>query len=233
MDGYSSATNAENRSKTVTTYNYCEQTTRTYYTVSYVSASSGAKTYQYEFQILDLDPADLVQPAKIVTSSKDYFNRSTATDYNNYIAEKNRFAVYKTGNTGSLDVEQTTAYTFSRSALGSTNFTFAVGSLYLQSGIYRSNITVNYKNGTGVTAYTSSNSNIKDPLFFVPIKFNVVFADKADCVRDTAANSSKYSNALVLDPQTKEVWEHRNINYKWSTNKNLSGWTWTGEYEDR
>ena len=138
-----------------------------------------------------------------------------------------------TGNSGSREVEPTTAYTFSRSALGSSNFTFGVGGLFLQSGIYRSTITINYKNGTGVTPYTSSNSNITDPLFFVPIKFDIKYAAKDDCVRDTVNHASRYTDAIVTDPRTEEVWEHRNINYKWSTNKNLSGWTWTGEYEDR
>ena len=232
-DGYSSASNAENRKSTVTTYNYCEQTTRTYYSSSYVSANSGAKTYQYEFQILDLDPSDLVQGAKIVTSSKSYFNLSSYADYNNYKAEKNRFAVYMTGNTGAYDTSLPSASVFNRSSLGSSNFTFGIGSLYLQSGIYRTNITINFKNGTGVSSYTSSNTSINDPLFFVPVKFDVVFADKSDCVRDTAANSSNYSNALVLDPQTQDVWEHRTVTYKWSTSKTLSGWTYTGEYEDR
>jgi uncharacterized repeat protein (TIGR02543 family) len=232
-DGYSSENCAENKKTTVTTYNYCKITEKTYYTTSYVKESSKANTYTYELQLLDLDSNKIVQSSiGVDSSSKSYFSNSY-TDYTAYQKQQAQQAIYITGNAGASNSDTSNVSTFKASSLNSSNFTFNVSGIRLVDGIYRTTITVNYKNHNGVTPYTSSNQLVTEPIFFVPLKFNVSFAYSSDCVRDTASNKSKYTNYSVSDAEVSTIWQHRIPTYRWSLTKTLSGYTYTGEYEDR
>ena len=136
-----------------------------------------------------------------------------------------------TNNDKENNAEMTSPSAMKNSALKSNNFTYSVSSIYLLSNRYRTQITINYKNHSGVTPYYASNLGFY--IYDVPIKFNVEYANKNDCTRDTAENSSKYNGYIKTDPQTKTYWEHRLKEYTWSTSKSISGWTYTGIYEDR
>ena len=228
-DGYSNADGAENRSTTKTTYNYCKLTEKTYYTDSYVSTTDNyPMTYNYELQILDIDPNDIVDGSIDLVSSS-YFSSST-TDYQAYLDQRDRFLAM-TGNTGEYDSEMSSASAMRNAALKSNNFTFRLSDIYLSGDYYRTRVTINYRNHSGVSPYYSNNLGFY--IYSVPVKFVVEYADKSDCVRDTAENSSKYPGYIKTDPQKETTWEHRIPEYKWTTNRTESGWTYTGVYEDR
>ena len=184
--------------------------------------------YNYELQILDLDPDDVVDNSIDLVSSS-YFS-SGLTDYNNYLDQRDRFLAM-TGNTGAYDAVINSASTMRNSALKSSNFIYRISDIYLSGGLYRAEVNVNYRNNSGVNAYYAS--NLGKSIYPVPIKFVIEYADANNCVRDTAENSSKYSGYYKTDPQTETTWEHRIPEYKWTTNRTESGWTYTGVYEDR
>ena len=228
-DGYSNVEGAQNESTTKTTYNYCKLTNKTYYTDSYVSKTdSYPYTYNYELQILDIDPNDIVSGSIDLVSSS-YFS-SGLTDYQAYLDQRDRFLAM-TGNTGEYDAEVSSASTMRNGALKSNNFTYRLSDIYLSGGYYRTRVTINYRNPNGVNPYYASNLGYY--IYSVPVKFVVEYAKKSDCVRDTAENSSKYSGYIKTDPQTETTWRHRIPEYKWTTNRTESGWTYTGVYEDR
>ena len=228
-DGKSNDPDAENKKITTTTYNYCLPTEKTYYSTSYVSNSTNTNSgYNYEIQFLDIDPNDIEGTVKIVNSSESYFS-SGLTDYRTYINNKND--IYMTGNTGRYDVLPSNPTSFRNSSLDSSNFTFNVGNIYLSGGIYRTTVTINYKNHNGVTPY---NSNLGYQVYFVPLKFDVEFIDKNDCIRDTEENEYLYDGYKMRDPKEETAYMHRiPIKYKWSTEKYLEGYEYTGIYEDR
>ena len=230
--GYSNASNAENKKQTalVTTYNYCKEYEKTYYTTSYVTDWTNVGKYSYEVQFTDL-PSD-VNDVAVVNSSKSYFGSSTS-DYQAYI--NSRGALYMTGNTGKNDSRVTNAYTFRNSSLTKNNFGFTVsGAYYNKSQKYwATTITINYKNLNGVTAYYDS--NLKTNVYFVPLKFDISYSRDNTCIRDYESNKSKYTNYSMSDPKTEAetTWMHRTYEYTWSKETKLDGYTYTGEYEDR
>ncbi len=227
-EGYSSSSNAENKKVKETMYTYCKNEEKTYYTTGYVSDSTTLNyTYSYELQFLDLDP-DEVSNVAVVNSSKSYFS-SSLTDYKAYMNA--RGTLYMTGNTGKYDVSISNATSFRTSSLKSSNFTFGVSGVYYSGGVYRAKVTINYKNHSGVTGYYASNLGYN--VYFVPLKFDVSYTDLDNCVKDTKDNQSNYSDYDVTNQTTEYVWYHRIVTYKWSTQKNLSGYEYTGEYEDR
>ena len=62
------------------------------------------------------------------------------------------------------------------------------------------------------------------------MKFNINYAKTSDCVRDLSTNASKYgSNYKALNPQKEYTYRHRFIEYTWSTESKLDGWTFTGQ----
>ena len=236
VDGYLTGNNIENRYNDVTSYNYCKETTKTYYTSSYVTDwTDKNSSYSYEYQMLDLDPTKIAEGTiGVVASSKSYFNNNNLADYNNYLAAKNAGVMYMTGNTGKGDSSLTNAGQLKTSSLTSKNFTFNISGAYLQGGTYRTTITINYKNNNGVTPYYDSKLGYN--VYAVPVKFDVSFAYNSDCIRDYAGNEKYYSNrgyTSISNPQITQRWQHRTITTTWSSDSNLSGWTKTGNTEYR
>ena len=88
-----------------------------------------------------------------------------------------------------------------------------------------------YKNHNGVTPYPASNLGFN--VYFVPLKFDLTFAYKDDCIRDLAENKDNYDGYSISDPKKETTYMHRSPEYKWSTEKELDGWEYTGIYEDR
>ena len=136
-----------------------------------------------------------------------------------------------TGNTGKYNVNLTDASSFRRSSLTSSNFSYSLSDAYKSGGVYRTQVTINYRNHNNVDLYYAS--NLGKSVYLVPFKFNVTYTDLDYCVRDLSENASKYTNYTKTDKRTETVWVHRIPTYKWSTSKTLSGYEYTGEYEDR
>ncbi len=226
--GYSSASNAENKKQTVTTYNYCKEYEQTYYSTGYVADWTKVGKYSYEVQFTDL-PSD-VNSVAVVNSSKSYFGSSTS-DYQAYI--NNRGSLYMTGNNNKANVTVTNAYAFRNSSLTKNNFTFEVSGAYYSKTQknWATTITINYKNLNGVTPYYASNLNSN--VYFVPLKFDISYSRDKTCVRDYESNKNKYTNYSISDPETETTWMHRTYEYTWSKETKLDGYTYTGQYEDR
>ena len=229
--GYSSDPDDENKKITTTTYDYCKDTEKTYYTTGYVTDSTKKNsTYEYEIQFLDLDPDDINDATiGVVNSSKSYFSTSGYTDYRAYL--NNRGNLYMTGNNDRYNVAISNVTSYKNSSLKSNNFTFDVSGVYLSGGVYRVTVTINYKNHNGVTPYYAS--NLGYDVYFVPLKFDVSFAYNDDCVRDTADNQDRYDGYSISNPKKETTWMHRSPEYRWSTQKTLDGYEYTGIYEDK
>lgn len=227
-NGYSNASNAENKKQLVETNNYCKEYEKTYYSTGYVTDTTKVGKYNYEVQFLDL-PSD-VNSVAIVGNSKSYFSNSN-TDYQAYI--NNRGNLYMTGNTGKYNVAINNASTFRNTSLKKNNFTFEVSGAYYNraEGNYATTITINYKNLNGVSPYYAS--NLSQNVYFVPLKFDVSYTRESKCKWDLASNASKYEDYAIIDTDTEYTWTHRTFEYKWSKEKSLAGYTYTGEYEDR
>lgn len=228
-EGYSSNPNDQVSKKTTTTYSYCKDTTKTYYTTGYVTDTTPYNSHiGYELQILDIDPDEIEGSVAIVNSSKSYFSNSL-TDYRNYI--NNRGNMEMTGGNDKYSVRPLTDYSrFRESSLDKDNFTFEISGVYKKGGVYRVYIDEYYKNHNGVTPYYADNLGFN--VYFVPVKFDLSFAYKDDCVRDLASNQDKYDGYSVSNKKTETVWYHRSREYTWSTEKSLPGWEWTGNYKD-
>lgn len=212
----------------VETNNYCKEYEKTYYSTGYVTDTTKVGKYNYEVQFLDL-PSD-VNSVAIVGNSKSYFSNSN-TDYQAYI--NNRGNLYMTGNTGKYNVAINNASTFRNTSLKKNNFTFEVSGAYYNraEGNYATTITINYKNLNGVSPYYAS--NLSQNVYFVPLKFDVSYTRESKCKWDLASNASKYEDYAIIDTDTEYTWTHRTFEYKWSKEKSLAGYTYTGEYEDR
>ncbi len=230
-NGYSNDPDDQNKKVTTTTYNYCKDTTKTYYTTGYVTDSTPKNSYlEYELQILDIDPDEVVDGSvAIVNSSKSYFS-SGLTDYRNYINNQGNMEMTD-GNDEYSVSPLTNASTFRNSSLDKDNFTFEISSVYMKNNVYRVYITEYYKNHNGVTPYPASNLGFN--VYFVPLKFDLTFAYKDDCIRDLAENKDNYDGYSISDPKKETTYMHRSPEYKWSTEKELDGWEYTGIYEDR
>lgn len=235
INGYVNGTNIENSYNSVSTYNYCKATTKTYYSVSYVTDwTNKNSSYTYEYQMLDLDSTKIASGTLgIVSSSKSYFNNSNLVDYNNYLTMKRSGNIYATGDTQKSGNQVINAAEIKEHALTSNHYTFNISGAYLKNGVYMTKITINYKNNNGVSPYYSSNVGYNT--YPVPVKFDVSYANNSDCVRDYASNEAYYSNRgySSSSPQTTQTWQHRTVETTWSSNSNLSGWTKTGNYKDK
>ena len=230
--GFSNKSDAENKRVTETTYNYCKDTERTYYTTGYVTDSTPTNSrLEYELQLLDIDPDEVVEDSvAIINSSKSYFSNSL-TDYRKYLS--NRGNMVMTGGNGDYSVALSSSQVsqYKNSSLTKNNFTFDISGVYYEGGVYRVYITEYYKNHNGVKPFYASNLGFN--VYFVPLKFTISFAYEDDCIRDLADNQDKYDGYSISDPKKETTWMHRIPTYRWSTEKTLDGYEYTGIYEDR
>lgn len=224
QEGYSNEKNAENKEKTITTYNYCKENTRSYYTMAYITDNCDARSYTYEFQLANL-PSNATD---ITIKNKSYFD-SSLTDYQAYINYRNN--QYMSGNSGNKKIVINDVNAFRNSSLKSNNFTFSISNPYYKTDGYKTSVTINYKNSNNVNAYYESNLNRN--IYFMPVKFDVSYITADSCKKDLSSNSFKYSGYIKKDQETTTSWIHRTPEYKWSTETSLDGYTRTGNYEDR
>ena len=183
-EGYSSDAKAENKKEDATTYNYCKQYEKEYYT-------SGFKT------------------------SVNNLN------YN-----------LMGSNAGSQYIDINNASELRYHSLSRNNFTYSLGDAKQDSGQrdWMVPVTINYYNANGVKAYTSTKFG---NMYFTPVKFSIKYTKESGCQRDLESNSNKYKGYAKLDANTTSKWMHRTLEYKWSKESSLEGFTKTGNYEDR
>lgn len=227
--GKSYADNAENKYQTITTSDFCPIERKTYYSSGYVTQGTTKGSYNYELQLKDIYPEDV---AHIRLSSKSYFSNSGTKDYKEYINQKYS-SLYMTGNSYKYEAYVSNPTTMKNSSLRSSNFTFDVSKIYYSKpyDTYATTVTINFRDYRGITPFYANSFN--QYVYFVPLKFEVEVAYKDECIHDVDENWTRYDNSFVLNTREERIWTHRTVDYTWSTNKNLSGWEYTGVYEDR
>lgn len=215
--------NIENKElNKVTTYNYCLNNLNTIYTTCSIT-SNKAKTYNQTLnlsQFIQNSNNDL----KVIEHSQNYFNDN---DYQTYINNQiKNLSIYNP------NLKITDANTFKKASLNKNNFTFEVGQVYQKDNNYYVDIKLNVLDTNGITPY--HDNNLGYPIYYIPLKFNVT-SSSSSCIRDTEDNAYKYVNKgyNATDPVTVSTWQHRTVEYTYSTQKELDGWQFTGVTEYR
>ena len=134
---------------------------------------------------------------------------------------------------GRQEVKINDATTFKNASLEKDNFTFSFDKTkydYSQR-TWATEISVKYNNYNGAKKYTVSD-HVGD-VIFTPIKFNILYTKADTCKRDLESNSNKYKGYIKIEENVSSKWLHRTPEYVWSKDSNLSGYTKTGNYEDR
>lgn len=223
-EGYSSDAKAENKKEDSTTYNYCKQYEKEYYTSGFKTSVNNLNSFTYDFY-LNL-PSD-VKTVSVINSS--YFGDSTS-DYKAFINNRNNNLMGS--NAGSQYIDINNASELRYHSLSRNNFTYSLGDAKQDSGQrdWMVPVTINYYNANGVKAYTSTKFG---NMYFTPVKFSIKYTKESGCQRDLESNSNKYKGYAKLDANTTSKWMHRTLEYKWSKESSLEGFTKTGNYEDR
>jgi len=135
-------------------------------------------------------------------------------------------------NAGSQYIDINNASELRYHSLSRNNFTYSLGDAKQDSGQrdWMVPVTINYYNANGVKAYTSTKFG---NMYFTPVKFSIKYTKESGCQRDLESNSNKYKGYAKLDANTTSKWMHRTLEYKWSKESSLEGFTKTGNYEDR
>lgn len=213
--------NIENDRQKVEYATYCKNETEKYYTVGYVTSSSNKK-YTYTLELKNIDNAKSLK-----VSSDSYFER--ITDYRSYINKRNE-ELAMVGNNSKYNINITDPYDLREASLKEDNFTYSISKPYKEEGKYYVDITVRIKNLDEVVPYET---NFGAKAYFVPIKFNVTYTDKNNCVDDKLDNSQNYDNYVVVDTWNKYIDVYRYKisipEYKYSESTSLEGYTKTGK----
>ncbi|MEG1009516.1 MAG: hypothetical protein RSF67_06880, partial [Clostridia bacterium] len=229
LDGYKNGSQYENNCTNTIYYDYCKEHTNTYYTSSYIDAKRANNTkYTYTIK-LDNISNYRTKENTVGVSNKSYFSPNL-TDYIAYLNTRDE-NITMIGANQKYNVYPNSIYDFKNSSLDIDNFTFNVSGAYKNGNAYFVDVTINYKNGNGIIPYNAK--NIGYNVYFVPLKFNVSYSTNSDCIRDTELNKWKYNGYSVSNPSYETGCHHREIFYKWSTEKSLAGYTYTGISEYR
>lgn len=199
--GKVTGTNIENSKQKISYSKYCKNESYTYRTVSYVTEKT---SYSYKLELVNLDNVSSLE-----LDSTSYF--TSYSDYQKYVNKEDRdIEMAGTTYNGSTS-SSPSAITIKNSSLDSSNFSYKVSEVYKDNGKYYVDITVRVKNLTGVKSYYAS--NIKSNIYYVPIKFTVNYVDKNNCITDTTANSSNYSDYTIVDTwnETRDVYRYKII----------------------
>lgn len=226
--GTSNQFDAENKYQEVSLKKYCKYSTNTYYSMGYVTDSTKKNSkYSYEIQFKNIDPDDV---AYIGLWTNNYYS-SSLTDYNAYINQRYE-ELHMTGNNYQAEANSASAYQMRDAALTKRNFTYSIESIYQIKDTYRTTININYKDHSNVDPYYDRKLGFN--VYYVPLKFQVKVAYEDDCITDYSLRQWDYPNRMILNTNQKEkTWTYRIPEYKWSTEKSLSGYEYTGKYEDR
>lgn len=229
LDGKSTAANTENRQVSKTTYDYCLLRNQTIYSTSYTT-NNNTHIYKYTLHLTNIK-SNNVKSENIEIKNRSYFNNNSYTDYQNYIDSKKVPVIDMVNDNSKYHSKFASLEAYKESSLKSNNFTFTVGDIYKVGNDYYTDVTINVKNANSVKAYYDN--NLKYSLYYVPIKFNLSYVDANCCIRDSKDNYSRYPGLIATDPKVEYSWQHRTLEYTWSTEKTLSGWTYTGISEER
>ena len=221
MSGY------ETSCSNTTTYDYCKKITNHYYSTSYKS-TTGAGNYSYTIQVEDINPSYVYGNVNVINRS--YFTSSS--DYQAYLNYYHGKPISMVNVNESAIAYLTDVNAFMNGSLKSNNFSYSIGSAYLNGNYYYVPVNIAVYN-TDITPYYAA--NLGKNVYLVPVKFDLQYVStkSSDCVKDTAANASKYSGYEKLNQSTTNVCKYRTVEYKWVPESELNtyinnGWTNTG-----
>lgn len=218
--GKATGANIENSTKDVSYSKYCKMETHTYRTVSY-SYVKEPTTYTYKLELKNLNNAGSVS-----ITDHGYFD--TYNDHSSYLNSRNQDLQISGGNPNAIAYPSLNELI--NSDLDRKNFNYEISKVYEQNGKYYVDITVEVKNVNGVTPYY--NYSIKRNVYFVPIKFSIMYYDANNCETDKSDNWFNYSGYMIPETWSEklDVYRYKNkiLEYTYSSESYLEGYTKTG-----
>jgi len=194
--------------------------THTYRTVSY-SYVKEPTTYTYKLELKNLNNAGAIS-----VTDHGYFD--TYNDHSLYLNSRNQDLQMNGGNPNAIAYPSLNE--LMNSDLDRNNFNYKISKAYEQDGKYYIDITVDVKNVNGVTPYY--NYSIKRNVYFVPIKFSIMYYDANNCEIDKSDNWFNYSGYMIPETwyEKLDVYRYKNIipEYTYSSETYLEGYKKTG-----
>ena len=168
-------------------YKFCKIENSEYYTVVYLNSNDIKKDYQtsYTIKLNDLGNID-----KITVSDDNYFmSKNYYKRYKNNL-ENNFTVIDGKSAKGIANISKK----FAKASLKSSDFSYKLTNVYEKDGNYYIDVEITIKKSSRYTDTYNSNK-----INYVPIYFNVSYADLDNCVTDTYTNSSKYKYYYVIN----------------------------------
>lgn len=204
-----------------TYYNYCLERYKTVYTTSWVNTQTQSYyNYSYTLKLLN---ENNIRANTVNIYDTNYFTSSS--DYQNYLNNQGK-DLEMVNNNDYYSVTQLNKSSFKASSLKANNFRYSISRAYKSGNYYYADVVITYYNGNNVTPYYFNNLN--GYIYFVPFKFNVSYGSTNDCTTDLASKRANYSGYTITDTEVKKEYT-----YRWSTQKSISGYSYTGISEYR
>ena len=132
---------------------------------------------------------------------------------------------------GNYDSLVSEASTIMNSSLTSNNFNYKISSAYVSNNNHYVDVDITVNNVNNVNSYYDSNLN--NNIYYVPVYFEIQYADKGKCVDDLSSNYTNYTSHVILKDYLKEVNMYRYVTktnvYLWSNETEVEGYTRTGK----
>lgn len=167
-------------------YKFCKIENNEYYTVVYLNSNDLVKKYEttYTIKLNDLNNA-----SKIEVLDDSYFLSNKY--YDKY--KKNLDSNFTVINGSSAKDVVSKSKKFVNASLKSNNFDYKLTNVYEKDNSYYIDVEIIINK---VSKYYDSYNDTK--INYIPIYFNISYADLDNCVKDTYANSSKYNSYYVV-----------------------------------
>ena len=174
-------------------YEYCLVENKTYYSISYVSASKNTWDYSWTARFYDLDN---ILDLKVVDAG--YVD--TNVMYQNAYQNSYDKGIVMVGSKGK-NVAVTSGTMLKTYSLKPTNFSPSVSRAYYKGSDWYVDLSVHINHYRNVNAYYAK--NISSSIYFVPFYFTVEYTNLDDCVHDKASRDYKYDDYKIVDKYWK------------------------------
>lgn len=216
--------------KKVSYSTYCKIEYKDYYSIPYVSSSSG-NSMSYTLRLMNL-PSNISNVSIVKKSGLRTYN-DFSNAYNRNEDDLEMLNDNANANTSSLGGSVSRFQNSSLKATdnGGSNFNFTLSTPYKSGYYYYVKVNMNIKNTSGVTPFYDS--YLKRNIYFVPIHFQVKYTNRGNCY-DTSTNEVKSGYSLIGTKVKNETYTYADTNQtKWSTATSLDGYKATGNSEWR
>ena len=149
--------------------NYCKKRTETHYSISYVTASSGVKSYDWTIKLDDIDAKSVrVTNIEYLSSTNDY-NEAYKYSYNKQISMLNSNREYE------MLIPSSTG--LKNYSLKKVNFYKYLETPYYEHGYWNIDASIRIVDFMATNPYYSS--KLGEEIYFVPFKFTIEYTE--DC----------------------------------------------------